>query len=155
MIIRKLFKAEIAHRVKDAYTVRCQGLHGHSYIFELFFQGVSQDKAQMLIDFSLIKEMFSPYIDAFDHSLLIWEEDKSLVELAHQLNPRHVIVPYNPTAEQMSRHLYYLALSIKLPIHKVIIHETQTGYSEFSGDDDILIDLKRVKYSKEITKGWK
>jgi len=154
MIIRKLFKAEIAHRVKDAYTERCRGLHGHSYTFEVFLQGKSQDSSQMLIDFSLIKEKFNKYIDAFDHSLLIWNEDKSLIDVAPILNPRRIIVPYNPTAEQMSRHIYYLGLSINLPICKVIVHETKTGFAEFSGDDDIQIELEKIEYSDEIKKDW-
>ena len=155
MIIRKLFKAEIAHRVKNAYTESCRGLHGHSYIFEVFLQGKSQDNAQMLIDFSLIKEKFKKYLDAFDHSLLIWNEDKPLMDVAEILNPRRIIVPYNPTAEQMSRHIYYLGLSLKLPMHKVIVHETQTGFAEFSGDDDIRIELEKVEYSEAIKKDWK
>ncbi|MDX2470094.1 MAG: 6-carboxytetrahydropterin synthase [SAR324 cluster bacterium] len=150
MIIRKLFKAETAHRVALAYTTRCQGLHGHSYLFEIFLHGMTQDDAQMLMDFKLLKEKLNTFLDAFDHSLLIWDQDQDLIEMAPKLNSRHIILPYNPTAEQMARHIYYHARAMALPLQQVIVHETKTGYAQFSGDDDIIIDLSKVIYSEEL-----
>ena len=142
MIIRKLFKAETAHRVALAYTTRCQGLHGHSYLFEIFLHGVSQDNAQMLMDFKLLKEKLN--------SLLMWDLDHELIEMAPKLTSRYVILPYNPTAEQMARHIYYHAKAMALPLQQVIVHETKTGYAQFSGDDDIKIDLSKVIFSEEL-----
>lgn len=153
MIIRKTFKAEIAHRVKNAYTTRCQGLHGHSYIFEVFLAGDTQDKAEMLCDFKLVKEKLNGFLDAFDHSLVIQDKDTFLVNNAEELNERYIIVPYNPTAEQMARHIYYQGKELVDNILKVIVHETKTGYAEFAGDDNIDIDLNKVIYSKETK--WK
>jgi len=150
MIIRKSFKAEVAHRVSYAYTTRCQGVHGHSYVFEIFLEGQTQDQAQMLMDFKRLKDKFNSFMDAFDHTLLVWDEDKPLVEMAPALNERYMILPYNPTAEQMSRHIYYHGAAMGLPIHKVIVHETLTGYAEFSGDDDLTIDLSKVVFSPQI-----
>ena len=150
MIIRKLFKAEVAHRVRYAYTTRCQGLHGHSYLFEIFLTGQTQDNAQMLMDFKLLKDKLNAFLDSFDHSLLVWDEDTELVEMAPKLNSRYIILPYNPTAEQMARHIYYHAQGLQLPIHQVIVHETKTGYAQFAGDDEIQIDLTKVFFSPEL-----
>ena len=150
MIIRKLFKAEVAHRVRYAYTTRCQGLHGHSYLFEVFLEGQTQDNAQMLMDFKLVKEKLNAFLDAFDHALIVWDEDQELVEMAPRLNSRYIILPYNPTAEQMARHIFFQAKALSLPIHQVIVHETKTGYAQFSGDDDIQIDLAKVRFSPEL-----
>jgi len=150
MIIRKLFKAELAHRVLHAYTTRCRGVHGHSYLFEVFLQGVTQDDAQMLMDFKLLKEKLNAFLDAFDHALLVWDQDPELIEMAPKLNSRYIILPYNPTAEQMARHIYYQAQTLGMPIHQVIVHETKTGYAQFSGDDEIVIDLSRVIFSEEL-----
>jgi len=150
MIIRKSFKAEVAHRVAYAYTTRCQGVHGHSYVFEIFLEGQTQDQAQMLMDFKKLKDRFNSFMDAFDHSLLVWDQDQPLVDMAPQLNDRYMILPYNPTAEQMSRHIYLQAKALSFPVHKVIVHETKTGYAEFAGDDDLKIDLSKVVYSPQI-----
>ncbi|MGK0290767.1 MAG: 6-pyruvoyltetrahydropterin/6-carboxytetrahydropterin synthase [bacterium] len=154
MIIRKLFKAEMAHRVVGSYTTRCQGLHGHSYLFEVFLEGKSQDDAQMLMDFKRLKEKYNNLLDGFDHTLVVWEEDKELVALAPELNPRYIILPYNTTAEQMARHIYFTGKKMGLPIHKIIVHETATGYAEFSGDDDITFDLDKVIVSDAIKQEW-
>ncbi|OGG95043.1 MAG: hypothetical protein A2508_09495 [Candidatus Lambdaproteobacteria bacterium RIFOXYD12_FULL_49_8] len=155
MIIRKLFKAEVAHRVAMAYTARCQGVHGHSYKFEVFLTGETQDQAQMLMDFKLLKDKFNNFMDSFDHSLLVWEQDPALVEMAPKLNNRFMILPYNPTAEQMSRHIFQEAEAMGLPIKKVICHETETGYAEFDGSDPIRIDLTKVVFSKQILAEYK
>lgn len=146
----------MAHRVLGAYTERCQGLHGHSYKFEVFVGGEGQDSAQMLIDFKLLKEAINPILDAFDHSLIIWEKDLELLEKAKELNKRYIVVPYNPTAEQIARHIFYACsrkigtLSDELFIEQVIVHETDTGYAQFQGDDKIDIDLSRIVYSTSI-----
>ncbi|MDT8447779.1 MAG: 6-carboxytetrahydropterin synthase [bacterium] len=155
MIIRKLFKAEVSHRVSYSYTTRCQGLHGHSYLFEVFLKGDTQDQAQMLMDFKLLKDKFNNFMDAFDHSLMVWVEDQELVEMAPKLNDRYMILPYNPTAEQMARHIYFEAQRIGLPIHKTIVHETKTGYAEYAGDDEITFDLTEVFFSPQILAEYK
>ena len=155
MIIRKLFKAEASHRVAYSYTTRCQGLHGHSYLFEVFLKGEDQDQAQMLMDFKLLKDKFNNFMDSFDHTLMVWDQDQPLVEMAPSLNDRYMILPYNPTAEQMARHIYFEANSLGLPIHKTIVHETKTGFAEFSGDDPIQIDLSKVVFSKQVLAEYK
>lgn len=155
MIIRKLFKAEVAHRVRDAYTCRCRGLHGHSYKFEIFLKDSAQDGAQMLMDFKLLKEKVNNFLDSFDHSLLIEEGDEYLIKQANELNPRHIVVPYNPTAEQMARHIYKHIAKLGMPICRVIVHETDTGCAIFENDDEIEIVLERVIFSEAIRAEWK
>ncbi len=149
MIIRKTFKAELAHRVRDAYTTRCRGLHGHSYTFEVYLQGDTQDKAEMLCDFKLVKDKLNGFLDAFDHSLVVEDTDTYLKDSAEYLNERFIIVPYNPTAEQMARHIYQQASEF-FNIEKVIVHETLTGCAIYNGDDNIKIDLLKVKYSRAV-----
>ena len=60
----------------------------------------------MVLDFKLVKEKINALLDAFDHSLLIWDKDEFLVKNAKELNERYMIVPYNPTAELMALHIY-------------------------------------------------
>lgn len=150
MQIRKTFKAETAHRVADAYTTRCRGLHGHSYEFEVILRDINLNSCGMVIDFKLVKEKINTFLDAFDHSLLIWEEDKFLVENAKELNERYMIVPYNPTAELMALHIYKFVQNI-YDVESVIVHETRTGYAKYSGEAiNKIIDLDKVFISEAI-----
>lgn len=155
MIINKNFQVEVAHRLKYSYTKRCQGVHGHSYVFGIYLHGKEQDDAQMLMDFSLVKEKFHNFIDSFDHALLVWQEDTELAEVAAMLNPRHIILPYNTTSEQIARHIYYQGIKLGLPMHKVTVSETPSSCAQFSGDDPITIDLDQVVFSQAIIDSWK
>jgi 6-pyruvoyltetrahydropterin/6-carboxytetrahydropterin synthase len=147
MLIRKLFKAEMAHLVPGAYTARCHHLHGHSYKFELFLASSQPNDANMVADFKAIKDMgINDFFDTFDHAVMIWKNDP-LAKIAHQLNPeRHLIVPFVPTAEMIAKACFLMAQAIfesgpKLSgekdarVHKVIVHETDTGYAVFGEED--------------------
>ena len=155
MIIRKKFKVEVAHRVLYSYTKRCQGVHGHSYIIELKLKGNTQNKAEMLVDFKEVKDLVNPFIDSFDHSLLVWDKDYELCKVKDILNIRNILLPYSPTAEQMSRHIYYQCVHLlkkleDIEVSSVIVHETDTGYAEYKGEDNIKINLEEVVYSEEL-----
>ena len=106
----------------------------------------------------LVKEQIGPFIDDFDHSIICSDEDKELIKMLPQLNERYMIVPYNPTAEQMARHIYWFCWNFQLPngqqfpIHSVRVHETETGYAECLPDDDnLFVDYTKTKYSKALT----
>ena len=150
MQIRKTFKAETAHRVADAYTTRCRGLHGHSYEFEIILKDTNLNNCGMVLDFKLVKEKINALLDAFDHSLLIWDKDEFLVKNAKELNERYMIVPYNPTAELMALHIYK-HIKKMYDVESVIVHETRTGYAKYSGEDiNKDIDLDKVFISEAI-----
>ena len=71
MVIRKLFRFEAAHIVRDCSTDRCrENIHGHSFIVELFLQSNTLDNAGMVYDFGLLKGTVKSFIDAFDRKPL-------------------------------------------------------------------------------------
>ncbi|MFR6543952.1 MAG: 6-pyruvoyl trahydropterin synthase family protein, partial [Butyricimonas virosa] len=52
MLIRKLFKFEGAHIVRNCSSHRCrENIHGHSYIVEVFITSDKLDRGYMVIDF--------------------------------------------------------------------------------------------------------
>ncbi len=152
MIIRKLFRAEVAHRLISAYTKRCLGLHGHSYKFEIFIKKDHLNSDEMVMDFKKLKEKLYNFLDAFDHSIIISDKDGFLVKNASKLNSRYIIVPYNPTAEMMAVHIFLYAKKLGLSIYKVIVHETESGYASYKGKEDIKLELDKVIFSKELCK---
>lgn len=150
MEITKRFKVEMAHRVLDAYTERCNGLHGHSYKIDLTLASDKLDHAGMVIDFKKVKEVFGGVIDAFDHAIVVWSRDYDLLFFVEQLNSRYVIVPYNPTAENMAMHFWIEAKVQGLPVASVTVWETESSCAVFSGPEEAVnFDTEAVIYSVE------
>ncbi|MFN0116843.1 MAG: 6-pyruvoyl trahydropterin synthase family protein [Elusimicrobiota bacterium] len=172
MRIRKLFKAEMAHTTVGAYTKRCHHIHGHSYKFELFLKSTQPNAAQMVSDFRAVKDIgMNDFFDSFDHAVLIWEKDVR-VPIISQINPeRHIVVPFNPTAEMMAKAFFYVASAIlkvgpklsgeqDVSVDEIMIHETDTGYASFSAvdaqtDQFPSIEFPKWKFSNGIQAEWK
>ena len=70
MRIRKLFKFENAHIVRNCSSDRCKrSIHGHSYEVELILEAHRLDHGQMVYDFGLLKHHIKDIIDSFDHAI--------------------------------------------------------------------------------------
>jgi len=174
MIIRKLFKFENAHIVRDCTSRRCsRSIHGHSYKVEVKLSSNFLDNGQMIMDFGLMKLYIKDIIDSFDHAITLWSGDNSeYIEFAKKFSERYVILPVNPSAEQFSR-VFFLIIDRILElmefrngekgvkIHSVIVHETDTGYAECFRDDAYNfermgeISLEDIIFSGRIQEEWK
>lgn len=143
MLIRKLFKFENAHIVRDCSTQRCsQNIHGHSYKVEVLLKSNYLDDGQMIYDFGLMKQTIKELIDAFDHSITLWsKDDKAYVDAMKSHSKRWIELPVSPSAEQFSRVIYLIVERIlacttmqngerEVILHSIIVHETETGYAQ-------------------------
>jgi len=169
MVIRKLFKYEGAHIVRNCTSERCsKSIHGHSYKIEIFFTSNKLDNGMMIYDFGLMKGTIKDIIDSFDHAVIVWDKDKELVEVAKNTSDRHIILPISSSAEAQSIILFKIIKEIlkhtemnngegKVKLKAVRIHETDTGYAEASKKDLKLldIDLKDIVFSQGIKNEWK
>lgn len=168
MIIRKLFKFEGAHIVRNCYSERCsKSIHGHSYKVEVFLEAMKLDHAQMVLDFGVMKGPVAKLIDAFDHTMLVWDKDRTdYVQSVICHSDRYIVLPFNPSAEMLA--LFFLkAITIILrntalvngegdvTVIAVRVHETDTGYAEASIHDlqNTPIDLVLVEFSEACLKG--
>jgi len=157
MKIKKIFKAEIAHRLVSSYSKRCQSFHGHSYLFEVVLEGDKLNSDAMLMDFGEVKDTAGAFLDAFDHSMVLYDQDpyaKEMADIMDRGDMRYMIVPYNPTAEMMAVHIYQQLHELNLPVKMVVVQETLTGRAYFDGSDDIQdmhVDLTKCRFSKAIT----
>ena len=180
MEIRKTFKFEGAHLVRNAWSRRCAySIHGHSYIVEVFL-GSSQahpDQGQMLIDFGLIKQYLNDLIDSFDHATFLWNrsEDQHIIDFFQKEFERVIVLPYSTTAEMQSKMFFYLSKLVlmyltshneltngegKIEITRVRVHETATGYAEYTREDvrrDFFpeVHLRDMSFSASIRADWK
>lgn len=168
MVIRKLFKFEGAHIVRNCTSERCrENIHGHSYIVEVFITSNKLDKGYMITDFarlSKIKEL----IDSFDHSYILWDqEDDEFKEFVYKYNKRVVEIPVSPSAEGFA--LLFLKLSDSIisnmervngegnvKVSSVRVHETATGYAEAFIEDLSMADFEvsDIHYSNAIIETW-
>ena len=158
MIVNKQFRFEMAHRVADAYTKECRGLHGHSYMVEIAIGDKNGMHGDMVVDFKLLKDIVYPVIESMDHAIMVWDNDEFLVKIAHTLNDKIVIVPFNPTAENMAKWIYETIAPMfgNFVLKSVTVHETVTAYAKYCDYDynfDKINDRLFIKKTKEQTIG--
>lgn len=147
MIIRKLFKFEGSHIVRNCTSERCsRSIHGHSYLVEVFLEASRLDNAGMVMDFGLMNP-FKEIVDMFDHTHLLWDKDDAEYrDFIKRVNQRWIELPCNPSAEMLSVVFHYIFQWIidrtrfankegAIKVKAVRVHETATGYAESSWDD--------------------
>ena len=131
------------HRLVD-HGGKCENLHGHNYLAQVFVTGTETDSVGRLVDFSMIKKLFKGWIDEhWDHAMILWDQDQQAIEALRMVQPNRIHeIPFNPTAENMARYLIESVapdLIAQLPeyqvsVSKVVIWETDTSSAEVSVD---------------------
>lgn len=148
MIIRKLFKFEGAHVVRNCSSIRCKkSIHGHSYVVEAFFKSDGFDNGMMVMDFGLMKGTIKDFIDGFDHAYSLWsKESEEFKTFMTSNSDRWIEMPVSPSAEAYSLMFFKVIDAIvkatefnngekNVQLHSVRVHETTTGYAESFRED--------------------
>jgi 6-pyruvoyltetrahydropterin/6-carboxytetrahydropterin synthase len=133
-----IIKSEVgfdASHYLSGYEGKCGKIHGHRYRLiakiqssELQTEGSSRG---MVEDFSFVKAALREIKDMFDHKLII-EDDETGRKLIESLKGMpeifdYILVPYRPTAEEMSRHIFNLIKEKGIAVHEVELFETPTN----------------------------
>ena len=172
MLIRKLFKFENAHIVRNCTSDRCKrSIHGHSYKVELLLKASKLDHGQMVYDFGLLKGVIKELFDSFDHAICYWQkDDPEYIAACQTFSARWIALPVSPSAEQFSRIFFYLAQQVlhstttqngegDVEVYSVIVHETDTGYAQ-SFIEDIeneqmgILHLDQIIFSEQVQAEW-
>ena len=172
MIIRKMFKFENAHIVRDCSTRRCsENIHGHSYKIEVLLESNYLDNGQMVYDFGLTKLYIKELIDSFDHAITLWSgDDSEYIASMKRFSNRWIELPVSPSAEQFSRVIYLMVERIlectrmqngerDVKLHSIIVHETETGYAQGFREDahsELMgkILLEDIHFSGQVSAEW-
>jgi len=172
MLIRKLFKFENAHIVRDCSTQRCsENIHGHSYKVEVLLESNYLDNGQMVYDFGLTKRYIKELIDTFDHSITLWShDDTGYISAMKKYSNRWVELPVSPSAEQFARVIYLMVERVlectdmqngekEVRLHSIIVHETETGYAQGFKEDahsELMgkIVLEDLVFSCQVKSEW-
>lgn len=169
MIIRKLFKFEGAHIVRNCSSLRCKkSIHGHSYTVEVFITANGLDNGQMLMDFGLMKGTIKDVVDSFDHAYSVWDkESDKFKDFIKEESDRYIVMPVSPSAEAYSLMFLYVIDKLlqatefnngeqDVTVSSVRVHETATGYAESFREDLAWwqYNLDDIEFSKGIVNEW-
>lgn len=123
------------HRVHN-HESKCRNLHGHNYV-ALFTASAPLDDLGRVIDFSVLKQQIGGWIDEhWDHGFILWDNDlEARATMALMPQQKLFLLPTNPTAENMARHLLQVVCPERLAgtgveVIKVRLWETENCYAE-------------------------
>ena len=130
-ILKNEVQFDTAHYL-SGYAGKCSNIHGHRYrmVVELASETLQETGVQrgMVADFGDVKDLLKQLADQYDHKLLIednedgWAVAAQLAQLPNQFAV--VMVPYRPTAEEMSRAIYQQIKAAGYPVYSVELFET-------------------------------
>lgn len=121
VVARRYHDFSCGHRV-HGHEGKCALLHGHNYRVTFSIRAAELDAVGRVLDFSVIKERLCIWLEEnWDHRFLAWESDPLIVSLTARayatdkhgeldvvcsmLQESLVLVPFNPTAENMALYL--------------------------------------------------
>ena len=169
MIIRKLFKFEGAHIVRNCSSKHCrENIHGHSYVVEVFITSNKLDDGYMVMDFCRLAKV-KEFIESFDHAYSLWnQENQEFKDFIYRYDQRVAEIPISPSAEGFSLLFFYVIDQIlqntspvngegQICLSSVRVHETATGYAEAFREDLSLVKfgIHDIHFSEGITQEWK
>jgi len=144
--LTKVFTYAMAHAL-DSYDGLCKNIHGHTYHLEVTVVGnpVSDSfspKKGMLIDFTDLKRLINTEIvDVWDHALMLNETtNPDLIALLKESYERIIIVPFQPTTENMLCYLSEKIISIlpkEVHLYSLKLKETENSYAEWYASDNV------------------
>lgn len=144
------------HRV-FGHENKCAHLHGHNYRIWFHCRG-KLDSVGRVIDFSRMKEYLCLWLeDNWDHRFLIWERDSDSEALI-RLDGWVVLVPFNPTAENMAQYLVEVIGpqqlgSLPIELFKVVVEETPKCHASFELPAPYVIDARTQGKSYDDIRG--
>ena len=137
-ILKNEIQFDTAHYL-SGYEGKCSNIHGHRYrlVVELSsdtLQASGQCRG-MVADFSDVKKAMHAIAEQYDHKLLIEdnEDGRAVAEVLSNVPNQFaiVMVPYRPTAEEMSRDIYYQMKNAGYPVYSVELYETPTNSCKY------------------------
>lgn len=80
--VKKRLEISAAHNLKLDYESKCENLHGHNWMIDIYCKSEELDKNGMVLDFTVIKKKIK---DKLDHKYL------------------NEVLDFNPTAENIAK----------------------------------------------------
>lgn len=108
--VKKRIEVSAAHSLKLSYESKCENIHGHNWIIEIFCRAKKLNDDGMVVDFTHIKSMIH---DKLDHKYL------------------NDVLPFNPTAEKIAGWV-----CDNVPnCYKVMVQESENNIAWYEKED--------------------
>ena len=118
------------HRLLD-YDGKCRHLHGHNGVLEVDVEADVLDSRGMLMDFTELRDKVKGWVDAhLDHKMLLCRRDP-VVPLLTDVGEPLYLMDENPTAENISRHIYQQVRQMGFNVAEVRLWETSSSYASY------------------------
>ena len=120
---------------------KCRHFHGHNYQVFLHAQSCSNslDQVGRVIDFSILKGRFLPWIEEnWDHGFIVWKGDEEAISALQAIPEQKLfLLDCNPTAENLALYLLNqvapkLLSDTGVQLTKIVLWETENCYVEVS-----------------------
>ena len=82
--VKKRLEISAAHYLNLSYKSKCENLHGHNWIVDIYLRSETLNENGMIMDFTHINKKIK---DKFDHKVI------------------NDVVNFNPTAENMAKYI--------------------------------------------------
>ena len=128
--ISRQFTFCYGHRLLH-HTGKCAHLHGHNGTVKIDLRHRQLNSQGMVADFIDIKNSIGEWIEnTLDHRTILEERDP-LANLLREQGEPVLILPVEPTAENLAKLIYEKAEKIGLPVCAVAFRETETCTAEY------------------------
>ncbi len=123
----------------EGHEGKCSNIHGHRYKLVVMVKGnklaENGSSRGMVEDFSFIKAILKDVHTMFDHKLILEDTEKGrmLAEALYKIDQSfaYMMVPYRPTAEEMSRHIFNILRNKGLAVDEVELFETPSNSCKY------------------------
>lgn len=105
--IKKRIEISGAHSLTLDYESKCQNLHGHNWLIDIYLKSNNLNSNGMVVDFTHIKKVIS---DKLDHKYI------------------NEIFDFNPTAENIAK---WICDTLGDKCYRVVIQESEGNIAEY------------------------
>jgi len=128
--ISRQFTLCYGHRLFH-HTGKCAHLHGHNGIVKIDLQNSQLNPQGMVTDFVDIKNSIGAWIEnTLDHRTIL-EDGDPLADVLRKHGESVLLLPVEPTAENLAKLIYEQAETFGLPVCAVSFRETETCTAEY------------------------
>lgn len=110
--LKKKLEISGAHKLSLSYDSKCQNLHGHNWIVEIYMKSRKLNEDGMVMDFTHIKKLIS---ERLDHQYI-----------------NEVLPNLNPTAENIAK---WICDELGEKCYKVTVQESEGNVAAYERDD--------------------